>query len=208
MKHCVIVGASPEPAIPIIYTEESFVICADGGVVTAAKQGVYPDVIVGDGDSTQSIPPEFAGVEVIRLPQEKDDTDLIYAVKLGLFKGCKEFSLYGASGGRFDHTIANLQTLSYLCDHGATGVVESTSHRFFLIQNTSVRVPKKEGWYLSVFSYTERCSGVSETGVKYPLDNVVLDQSFPLGVSNEITEEVATITVKNGKMLLVQARMD
>ena len=60
-----------------------------------------------------------AGERVRRLPVEKDDTDTLAAVKLGLERGCTDFWIYGGTGGkRLDHTLANLQTLLYLRRRG------------------------------------------------------------------------------------------
>lgn len=40
-------------------------------------------------------------------PVEKDDTDTLAAVKLGLERECTDFWIYGGTGGkRLDHTLA------------------------------------------------------------------------------------------------------
>ena len=44
---------------------------------------------------------------------EKDDSDMMLAVKEGIARGYEDFVLLGATGGRFDHTLANLQTVAY-----------------------------------------------------------------------------------------------
>ena len=45
--------------------------------------------------------------------------------------------------------------------------------------------------------------GVTLEGVLYPLENAVLEYSFPLGVSNEFTGTTAKMSVKNGTMLII-----
>ena len=97
-----------------------FVIAADGGWRVCQELDITPDLLLGDFDSLGEVP-DFG--HILRLPVEKDDTDMVRAVKEGLAKGEKEFHLLGGMGGqRSDHTVANMQTLAYLAAHGAKGV--------------------------------------------------------------------------------------
>ena len=66
------------------------------------------DLIVGDFDSLCNIP---ANVNIYKLPKEKDETDLFVAIEEGMKKGYTEFHIYGALGGRIEHSIANIQIL-------------------------------------------------------------------------------------------------
>lgn len=78
-----------------------------------------PQLLLGDFDSLAEVP---ALPHVERVPVEKDDTDMMLAIKRGLERGETLFHLYGGMGGqRTDHTVANLQALLYLADHGAEG---------------------------------------------------------------------------------------
>ncbi len=65
--------------------------------------------------------------------------------------------------------------------------------------------PRREGWYLSVFSAGE---AVTLEGVKYPLRDYTLTNSFPIGVSNEFAEEEAVVRFSRGSLLLVFSRME
>ena len=95
------------------------VIAADGGWEPCRGEGLTPDLLLGDFDSLHTVP-DFAHIR--RVPVEKDDTDMMLAIKEGLARGETEFHLYGGMGGRrTDHTIANLQCLLYLAEHGAQG---------------------------------------------------------------------------------------
>ena len=96
------------------------VIAADGGY--GQDCGCAPDFVVGDFDSLGYVP-KGDGVQVH--PKQKDDTDMMLAVKLGLSKGYDEFVLLGGIGGRLDHTLANVQTLAYLYSQGAKAVLRS-----------------------------------------------------------------------------------
>ena len=61
------------------------------------------------------------GDRSVRLPPQKDDPDLLSALKVGWSRGAREFHIYGALGGRIDHTIANMQLMALLASHGGIG---------------------------------------------------------------------------------------
>ena len=184
--------------------DKDYVICADSGYYHAKKLNVHVDSLIGDFDSLGSIPDDVD--EIIRYPKEKDDTDTMLAIKHALEKGYTHFEMYGAMGNRFDHAYANIQSLDYLVEHNACGKIITETEELFIIKNSTVKIEKKEGYVLSVFSYTNTANGVSEKGVKYPLDNVVVTQNFPIGISNEITDNFAEITVKDGKLLIIHLK--
>ena len=108
-KACVIIGAAPcgNPLEQRAYMEAgSFVICADGGYRNAQQMGVSPDLLMGDFDSAPL--PDLPGVPVETFPEEKDDTDTMLAVKYAVREGFGRITILCGTGGRLDHTIANL----------------------------------------------------------------------------------------------------
>ena len=56
----------------------------------------------------------------------------------------------------------------------------------------------RDAGYVSVFSHTSESAGVSIKGLKYSLEDAVLTNTFPLGVSNEFVDEVVEISVRSG----------
>ena len=119
MKRCFIFAAGTFYGLRKRPEAGDLVIAADAGYRVCQQEGLVPDVILGDFDSMEA--PD-AGERVCRLPVEKDDTDTLAAVKLGLERECTDFWIYGGTGGkRLDHTLANLQTLLYLRRRGARG---------------------------------------------------------------------------------------
>lgn len=199
MKRCFIFAAGtfyglrekPEPG--------DLVIAADAGYRVCQTAGVVPDVILGDFDSMEA-PAE--GGQICRLPVEKDDTDTLAAVKLGLERGCTDFWIYGGTGGkRLDHTLANLQTLLYLRRRSARGYLYDDDFVWTALENESLTVEKTVEWgLLSVFCLGDRAEGVYESGVQYPLADAALTADFPLGVSNHILESRAHVRVDRGAL--------
>lgn len=204
MKTCVILCAMPVSDYEFVQpyvNKADLLIAADGGVRHAQALGTVPDIILGDFDSWDGDLPACG--EVIRLPAEKDDTDTMFAVKLALERGCDFFYLIGALGGRLDHTMANIQTLAYLREHGARGVLLSRENIVFLLKDELAAVPRVPNHKLSVFALSPVCRGINLAQVKYPLREYTLDNRFPLGVSNEFEAEQAIVQVRQGELLVI-----
>lgn len=196
---CYIVGAMAK-SLPDISRENSFIIAADAGYKALKEVNIKPDLVVGDFDSLGQ-PPE--GENIVRHPVMKDDTDMMLAVKLGLERGYECFHIYGGMGGRTDHTIANIQTLAYIADRGASAFLFGEGEVMTVIKNGSIRFEPGSRGTVSAFAIGGRAEGVCESGLLYSLDNAVLTPMFPLGVSNEFTGNAAEISVKNGMLLVV-----
>lgn len=138
---CYIFGAGGFYGLPQRPAAGDTVIAADGGWRICRRENITPDLLLGDFDSLHTMP-DFARIR--RVPVEKDDTDMMLAIKEGLGRGETEFHLYGGMGGRTDHTIANLQGLLYLADHGARGWLYGDRERFTAIRDGSITLPARE----------------------------------------------------------------
>lgn len=199
MARCVIFGAAAFDVLLLPIQKDDLIIAADGGVTHCAQIGLTPDVILGDFDSLGYIP---EGAQVF--PVEKDDTDVMLAVRCGLDRGFREFVIYGGMDGpRLDHTMANFQTLSYLRKQDARGYLIGKNHISTVIQNETAAFSADASGIVSVFCLGKDASGVTIRGLKYSLENGSLTADFPLGVSNHFVGEEATISVEHGSLLLI-----
>lgn len=182
--------------------ENALVICADCGYRHAKAQGIVPDVLMGDFDSYTDEFPE--NCEIIRHPAEKDETDTMLAVYCGRDRGCTEFHIYGAFGGaRIDHSISNIQMLHHMAENGLHGILYDGTTKI-TVQLAGTKRYRRTNGYLSVFSLTDACMGLTMQGTKYPLNDAMLCNTFPLGTSNEILAEYAEISLQSGALLIVQ----
>lgn len=204
-RECMIIGASPirgGGAFKEFDLESYYIICADAGFETAQKQGVKPDLVVGDFDSAKTKPP--ADIKCMTLPVEKDVTDTMFAAMKGLSKGYRDFVLLGCLGGpRFDHTLANLEVLRFLRDHGARGYLADERTKVFLISDEKLTVTGMKGATVSVFPYGCMNCNVSYTGLQYPLSREDLTAGgLVMGVSNCIVADKAVVRVHRGTALV------
>lgn len=212
MGKCVIIGAGACDTQRLMerlaVNDGDLCIAADGGMDHLSEIGLTPDIVLGDMDSLENedvIRSQRADFCVKRLPAEKDDTDMLAAIKEGLAAGYRQFELYGALGGRIDHTLANIQCLLYLSNRGAKGTIVGDDVTLTLIRNESITFDADsacKGKRISVFAFGADAHGVSEKGLKYLLDHVTVKQEFPVGVSNEFLGEDAEITVEDGMLLI------
>lgn len=200
---CCVIGAGPIHHLSL--PADAFVICADGGLAAAANYNITPDLIVGDFDSLGIVP---KGENVVLYPVEKDVTDSFIAIEEGLKRGFTRFVFFGCVGGRLDHTLANIQHLQYLVEHGAQGMLVGDKETLTVIKNAAVQFDAKRSGGISVFSLSEQSEGVSIEGLFYEAHDITLTNGFPLGVSNHFIGKPATVRVKNGVLLLVTETQD
>ena len=198
---CYVVGAmSLSLALRPYPAPGDCVIAADRGYDSLMAYGVVPDLVVGDFDSLGYAP---SHPNVTQLPKQKDDTDMVYALRKGLEMGYRRFVLLGGVGGRLEHTLGNLQILDWLTTQGATGFLAGEKTAATALRNGSLTFPSSMTGYLSVFCNSGTARGVDLKGLKFPLTDYTMTGSFPIGVSNEFLGEPATVSVKDGSLLLL-----
>lgn len=205
MKKCVIIGAG-ELFGDVKLDTGDYLIAADGGLDHIKSLGLTPDVIIGDFDSVSDAREMPEGIEVIRHPVEKDETDSYLAYRLGYERGFREFHIFGGTGGREDHTFANYCLLLKAKNEGCNAFLYGKDQISTVIKNEKMRIFGNPGASFSVFALGAIASGVTVKGAKYEAEKVTLTPDFPLGVSNSFTDSgYADIEVECGALLIMQA---
>ncbi len=182
-----------------------FVIACDLGLKYAQASGILPNLIIGDFDSYRGQIP--SGIPVERFPSVKDDTDTMIAIRYAVSHGFKQISLFCALGGRLDHLYANLQAAAFAAQNGSVVTLKDENTVIYILCSGKICIPSQKGCSLSVFAFTDQCCGVSIHGTKYELEHASLNNSFPLGVSNEWKESEAVITVETGTLMIVLSKI-
>jgi thiamine pyrophosphokinase len=181
------------------------IIAADGGTRNALSMGMTPHVVIGDLDSLAEADREQlerAGVPLIVYPTHKDYTDLELALRYALAQGVTEIIIFSALGGRWDQSLANLMLLSLPeLAHVTTRIIDRT------VSIEAIRdraeITGRAGDTLSLIALKGDAHGVTIEGCEYPLRDATLPFGATLGISNVLTQDVVTITVKQGQILVV-----
>lgn len=198
---CYIVGAAGLGGVRFAPEPGDFVIAADGGFAELETLGVKPDLVLGDFDSL-GYTPEVPGVEAHS--PVKDDTDMMLAVRRALERGYRRVVLLGGLGGaRFDHSVANLQTLRFLAEHGARGWLVGEGWIVTALRDGELRFPAEARGFVSVFCSGDAARGVTLEGLKYALSDGTLTCGMPLGVSNEFLGVPARVRVADGCLFVL-----
>lgn len=192
------------------------IIAADKGLEFFSGTGICPDVAVGDFDSLsgagrrylESSDSAALKCEVIRLKPEKDDSDTQSAVNTAIKRGAKSILIFGATGSRLDHVLANLGLLSYGYEKGVSVTLADQNNWITLIgTDTILKRDEQFGNFVSFFPVGGDVRGLTLRGFKYPLTRHYLRTSDSgLTVSNEILAPEARVTFESGKLLMIMSR--
>ena len=183
------------------------IIAADAGYLTAKRLGVIPDVVLGDFDTLgeEKIPD---GVECLRVPAEKDDTDTQLAVHIAIERGAEEIVIVGGLSGRIDHTLSTLAILEDLWERKENrvyAILTDGKNRVRFIRSSGTILPRSQYRYFSLIAADELVKGISIDGCKYPMRNGRISRRRQWAVSNEITGNCTLIEIKRGGVWIVES---
>lgn len=183
------------------------VIAADAGYLTAKKMGVTPDILLGDFDTLgeANIPD---GIECLRVPAEKNDTDTQLAAKVAIERGAGEIVIVGGMSGRIDHTLSTLAILEDLWERKEGRIYVTLTdgkNRVRFLRNSGTILPRSQYRFFSLIAADEVVKGVSIDGCKYPLKNGRISRRHQWAVSNEITGNCTLIEIKRGGVWVIES---
>lgn len=202
---CVIISASPEYDTDFIreyIRSDDYIICADGGLNRLISIGIEPDLIVGDFDSSENFD-YFKHTEIIRLQVQKDDTDTMHSAQEAVRRGFRNLVFLGATGGRLDHTLANLSVLLYLQNNGASGVISDRYNDVMLLKQGRNVIHGVKGKTISVMPFASFTAELSYKGMYYPMTQKEVRADFPYTISNIAVEDTVEIFLHSGTALLI-----
>lgn len=194
------------------------VVCADSGLDTAYRLGMPVHYFMGDFDSVtpQVLEAYRAGraagsmhCEWVRYPAEKDYVDTQLVLEWILEKGASEITILGATGGRMDHFLANVNMLMIPMKQEVPAYIIDSKNRIRLIHE-KLTIARKElyGKYISLLPLTSEVTGVTLRGLKYIVEDFTLRVGLPRAISNEMDEvsACAEIEMDTGVLIVVESR--
>lgn len=182
------------------------------GLEFCYRNHVIPDWILGDFDSiSKEVIDWYREQQEIPIRQykpEKDDTDTRLGMELALKLGSDKIFLLGATGGRLDHYMGNLQSLLITARKEKEGWILDEQNAITVRKAGKICIHKEEqfGKYVSFFSMGDEVTGLSLTGFQYPLDDYTLKNSDGIAVSNQLSDDCGIIEFETGYLMMVLSK--
>jgi thiamine pyrophosphokinase len=211
MEALVFAGGDPlDPRWHDVLPKDAWIVAADSGLELVHALGRHADLVVGDFDSVTEPTLERArtnGTEVEQHPTDKDATDLELALAATVLTGATRVTVVGAGGGRLDHFLANaLLLVSPAWESFELHALIDDAHVAVVRDLVHLRGPL--GSIVSLLAPSGLATGVTTSGLRWPLLNDALFTGSTRGVSNEMTERVATVSLHDGVLLAIQPDAD
>lgn len=175
-------GAPAPEDIRLLLSYAPDLVAADGGANACHAQGLSPIAVIGDFDSLA--PETRDGLTDTRFihVEEQDSTDF----EKSLTRIAAPFILAtGFTGNRIDHALA---VMSALVQHKGAPVIVLGGDDIFFAAPKQISLDLPFGTRVSIFPMT-RLQGKA-TGLKWPIDDVVLQPDGRIGTSNMATGHV------------------
>lgn len=207
MKILIIGGGTP-PSKELLKEESQrcdYIICADRGGEYIRAIDKLPDLLLGDFDSLNKDLLDYyinSGVTIERFPSKKDYTDTELCLQRALNLKPDEIVFLSCTGSRLDHVIGNIGLLKQLLDKNIKGYIKDDNNNIFLIKNHA-EICGKPGQLISFQAFTEKVSGLTVAGVRYPLNNFTLNSWSSFTVSNVFLNDHVNISFDSGILMII-----
>lgn len=196
------------------------VFAVDKGLEYADALHLVPDVILGDFDTVDKT--LLARYEkrilegelktcIERHPAHKDASDTELALYKAIEMGTDEVTILAGTGSRLDHVLMNMELLLVAERKGVSCYMVDETNRIQLLSDETrkeviIQRARQFGTYLSVIPVSSVVEGLTISGVAYPLKDKRISQGTSLTVSNQITNDFATVSLKQGAVWVMESK--
>ncbi len=185
---------------------DALIVAADSGLAQVYALARVPNIVVGDFDSVG--PDDLAraerdGARIERHPTDKDATDLELALEATRREGATDVVVIGAGGGRLDHELAGLALLAapQWAEMRITALIGSA--RLTVVHDQALLTGDVAS-IVTLLAVGGPAHGVTTSGLRWALADADLTPTSTLGVSNEIVESPASVSVRTGTVFAIQ----
>ena len=177
-------------------------IAVDGGLFHCKAMGIVPDFIIGDQDSLiPALLQLYPNVPVEVFPKDKDHSDMELAIRVADSPSMKKIALFGATGNRTDHALANL----YLMCRSPTKIIIETEEETLLCLKGKNNFNTYPGQTISFMPLDSFPTGVTSKGLKWELQHATLDKNF-FSLSNISVGTSFEISIEHGNLICCMIR--
>ncbi|WP_442599458.1 thiamine diphosphokinase [Neobacillus sp. D3-1R] len=208
-----ILAGGPVDHLPDLYeydVENCIWVGVDKGVYTLLTRGIKPTYAFGDFDSISHGELEKVEKEVKHLYKfipEKDETDMELALNAALAENPDEIRIFGATGGRLDHFIANVQLLSKGIEKEYPISIIDKKNIMYLKPPGTYTLPKLLNKnYISFLPFNQTIEKLSLEGFKYSLNDRNISIGSTLCISNELIADYGTYSFLSGILIVIRSQ--
>ncbi|NKE05316.1 thiamine diphosphokinase [Mesobacillus selenatarsenatis] len=210
-----LVAGGPANLIPDFHSYDGrnvIWIGIDRGVSYLLKAGIKSSAAFGDFDSVSEAELseiEEAVLDVNKFKPEKDETDMELALNWALEQKPESIKVFGATGGRLDHLMANIQLLVKPLQDGSSIHIEmiDTKNILYVKGPGTYSVSKMDEFkYISFLPVTPAVSGLTLENFKYPLNDCHIPMGSTLCISNELIRGHGNFSFSEGILLVVRSK--
>lgn len=209
-----ILAGGPDELLPQLtdFSGENTVwVGVDRGVYHLLSRNIVPVMGFGDFDSVSEV--ELALIEskigqLNRFKPEKDETDTELALNWAIEQNPAEIRLFGATGGRIDHLLANVQLLIKPLSLGSSTRISIVDKKNIVYlagpgTHTIKKIPEKK--YISFVPLTLDVTNLTLEGFKFPLENRHISIGSTLCISNELINQYGTFSFSEGILIVIRS---
>lgn len=199
-----ITNHAPQQIISGYQNISSGIIAVDKGLEKIHELGLNPELIIGDLDSLNpDVLAKYPHIPLQTMSPRKNETDTELALKYCLERGIySSIVICNDMQGRYDHSLAILQNLSWVHLNGMNCRVETEDQRLFFL-NPRHTITAPIGSLLSLIPFGADASFESSTGLEYPLDALTIQHHESRGISNVFTAGQAELRLSKGQVLAI-----
>ncbi len=182
-----------------------FLVGIDGGTNWLVENDFKPNLVLGDLDSVLKQTLEKCNFAKIIKTQNQDLTDfekgLNYLIEKYTFQ---EIEVWGATGKRIDHFLANLATLKKLAKNTKITFCDNFSESVLIFENSELT--GKIGQQVSLIPIFE-AKKVSLKGFKFETEKMDLEFGKRISSSNQFAKTTATVNLESGCLFVTKIRV-
>lgn len=191
-------------------TEYGVVIGIDGGAEYLYEAHIEPDFLVGDFDTLDAGVLKYyeeKGTVIDSFAAEKDETDTELGIMKAVALKCSEIHIFAGTGTRLDHVLGNIQSTMIAYEKGIrTYIIDKNNRIHIAFKHEEITKSSQYGKYVSFVSMTSEVTGVTLRGFKYPTESITLTNNKSLAISNQISEEKASLSYEDGVLLMIESK--
>ncbi len=190
-----------------IIDEKDIIFCADGGANYTYKYNIYPNYIIGDLDSIDTIVLDFYKkemVKIIKFDPEKNYTDfelILHEIERYQRENSIIFDniyVFGGLGKRLDMTLNNINLLE---EYQNLTFFSSNEEIFY--KESSFCLKNKKGREISIISLDNLIEKLTLKGFKYEIEDINIERKTSRLVSNIVISNKCFINFKKGKIIVI-----